>query len=87
LNRPWHVWWDFRWEDNDIKWVVVQTNHPDYKHVDYIYRFTIDECADEEGYIDSWIETWFNKFSLDIKEGRVSIHEIMKKEGYEKIKR
>lgn len=19
-NRPWRVWWDFHWEDNEIKW-------------------------------------------------------------------
>lgn len=87
MNRPWHVWWDFRWQNNDIKWVVIQTDHPYYKHVDYIYRFAIDECEDEKGCIDNWVETWFDKFSLDIIEGRVNIHEIMKSEGYEKFKR
>lgn len=86
-NRPWGIWWDFRWEGSDIKWVVIQTDHPQYQHIDYIYRFPIEECKNEHGYIDEWEETWFNKFSLDIKEGRVNIHEIMKNEGHEKIKR
>ena len=86
MNRPWGVWWDFRWDGADLKWIVVQTDHPQYKHVDYVYRFDIKDCADEKGQIDKWIETWFDKFSLDITEGRVSIHEIMKKKGYEKIK-
>jgi len=86
MNRPWTVWWEFRWEDNDIKSIVIQTNNPQYNHIDYIYCFPIEECVDEDGYVDDWIENWFEKFSLDITEGRVNIHEIMKTEGYEKIK-
>lgn len=83
-NRPWRVWWDFRWEDNEIKWVVVQTDHPQYQHVDYVYRFPIEECRDERGYIDSWEKNWFTKFENDITSGRHSIHKIMKAMGYEK---
>lgn len=51
-TQPWSVWWDFRSENCHLKWVVVQTDHPDYKDVDYIYRFPLESCTDETGTID-----------------------------------
>lgn len=83
-NRPWSVWWDFRWKDDDLKWIVVQTDHPQYRHVDYIYRFNIEDCEDKNGHVDTWIETWFTKFEDDVTSGRHSIHKIMKAMGHEK---
>lgn len=83
-NRPWSIWWDFRWEGDHITHIVVQSDHPDYQHVDYIYRFPIAECEDEFGYVDGWVENWFTKFESDITSGRHSIHKIMRGLGYEK---
>lgn len=80
-NRPWHIWWDFRWEDHKLKWVVVQTDHPRYDHVDYIYRFPIESCVDKNGRIDSWEKSWFLKFRDDLKSGRQNISEVMKSVG------
>ena len=81
-NRPWSVWWDFRNEGDRVTHVVVQTNHPQYTHVDYIYRFPIAECANEFGHVDGWVQDWFAKFESDITSGRISIHKVMRKLGY-----
>ena len=81
-NRPWRVWWDFRWEGDHITHVVVQTDHPQYTHVDYIYRFDIRDCEDSQGHVDTWVETWYNKFESDVISGRHSIHKIMRAMGY-----
>jgi hypothetical protein len=86
-NRPWNVWWDTRWESDVMRWIVVQTDHPDYQHVDYIYKFDISECVDGHGYIDAWVESWFNKFRDDVTSGRHSIHKIMRSLGYSKNSR
>jgi hypothetical protein len=83
-NRPWNIWRDFRWEQNDLKWIVVQTDHPDYQHIDYIYRFAIEECTDSTGSVEYWVDTWFRQFNDDIASGRHSIHKLMKALGYEK---
>lgn len=80
-NRPWSIWWDFRWENNILKWVVVQTDHPQYKHFDYIMKFAIEECLCDKGFIDSWVEMWYTRFIDDIYSGRKSLHEIMKQSG------
>lgn len=76
--RPWNIWWDFVWEGDHITHIVVQTDHASYKHLDYIYKIPIEECQDELGYVDSWVETWFNPFVSDLKSGRKSLHTIMK---------
>jgi hypothetical protein len=78
MNRPWDIWWDFRWEKQNLKCVIIQTDHPKYKHKDYIRIFDIEDCLDENGYIDLWVQNWFNKFRDGILAGRVSLHEIMK---------
>ena len=83
-NRPWSIWWDFRWEDDNLRWVVIQTDHPQYKHVDYMMKFVAEDCYCTEGYIDNWVKTWYNQFEDDIYTGRKSLHEIMKQNGYEK---
>jgi hypothetical protein len=89
--RPWGVWWDFRWNesvhDNRIKWVVIQTDHPDYLHVDYIHCLPVELCEDKSGHIDTWISNWFEPFREELESGKVSIHVLMKKLGYEKKKR
>jgi hypothetical protein len=77
-NRPWSVWWDFQWEGDNLDNIVVQTNHPKYAHVDYIYQFPIAECTDKFGYVDAWVENWFKKFETDVTSGRLSLHDIMK---------
>lgn len=66
-TRPWSVWWDFRWEDDKIKYIVVQTDHPKYAHLDYIHCFDIKDCEDAKGYIDTWVETWYSDFVKEIK--------------------
>jgi hypothetical protein len=81
-NRPWEIWWDFRWHEGAIQWVVVQTDHPKYKHVDFIYRFPIDELQGPDGAIDEWVDGWFNPFVSDIYAGRESLHEVMKYAGH-----
>jgi hypothetical protein len=78
MNRPWSIWWDFRWEGDHIVSIVVQTDHPKYTHVDYIYCFPIKECEDEFGYVDTWVENWFTKFRDDVMGGRQSLHKIIK---------
>jgi hypothetical protein len=85
-NRPWGVWWDFTWEIDDTgpSHIIVQTDHPDYQHVHYIYRFPIAECEDENGHIDHWEETWYHQFESDVLSGRHSIHKIMSGLGYKK---
>lgn len=85
-NRPWTVWWDFTWEIDETgpSHVIVQTDHPDYQHVHYIYRFPLNEIEDVDGHIDGWIERWFNPFRDDIISGRHSIHKLMKALGYTK---
>jgi hypothetical protein len=86
-NRPWDVWWDFRWAGEELKWIVIQSDHPNYNHVDYIHRLPISECEDRGGQIDDWVETWFTPFRHDLITGRVSIHALMKELGYEKLNR
>jgi hypothetical protein len=83
-NQPWNIWWDFRWLDNEIRWVVVQTDHPKYKHVDHIYKFLVDELQSPEGTIDEWVDQWFNPFVSDVKSGRKSLHKIMKSANHSK---
>lgn len=48
-NRPWSIWWNFRREGDNLKWVVIQTDHPQYDHVDYMMRFPIEDCKCEDG--------------------------------------
>ena len=83
-NRPWSIWWDFRWEGGNIKYVVVQTDHPQYQHVDYIYRFPIDEICEKDGTVDGWVDGWFRPFVEDIYAGRESLHDTMKYAGHMK---
>jgi len=80
-NRPFCIWWDFRVDD-----VVVQTDHPQYSHVDYIFKMPFDSIQ-VNGTIDHWDETYFKNFSLDIMSGRVSIHKIMREQGHVKSNR
>ncbi len=79
-NRPWGIWWDFSWELDETgpSHIIVQTDHPKYQNVDYIYRFAIQDCEDDSGYIDSWEENWFKPFRADVLSGRISINSIMK---------
>ena len=81
----WDIWWDFRNENNQ-EWIVVQTNHPDYQHVDYITRYSVEDCTDENGHIDDWIENTFHVFRENIIQGRSSLHTIMKEFGHAKSK-
>lgn len=83
-NQPWNIWWNFRRVDDKILWVVVQTDHPKYTHIDYIYRFPIDDLRSTNGAIDEWVDSWFNPFQSDIKSGRKSLHKIMKSASYSK---
>lgn len=76
--RPWCVWWKFFREGDHITDIIIRTDHPKYKHLDYIRKFPIQECEDELGYIDTWLETWFEPFESDIKSGRISIHKLLK---------
>ncbi len=85
-NRPWSIWWDFTWEIDETgpSHIIVQTDHPDYQHVHYIYKFTMSECEDSAGHVDSWVENWFDRFRDDVTSGRHSIHKIMKSLGHRK---
>lgn len=85
-NRPWSVWWDFTWEIDETgpSHVIIQSDHPDYAQVHYIYKFTVAECEDATGHVDHWIETWFNPFRDDVVSGRQSIHKLMKALGHKK---
>jgi hypothetical protein len=82
-NRPWSIWWNFTLESSHI---IIQTDHPDYQDLHYIYKFTVAECEDGRGYIDNWVKTWFNKFRDDVMSGRKNIHTIMKDAGHEKLR-
>lgn len=84
-NRPWTIWWNFRWnkDHSDLEWVDVLTDHPDYTNIDYIYRFKIEDCLEGE-YIDKWETEWFYPFRDDYISGRESIHTLMKELGHKK---
>lgn len=76
--RPWSIWWDFR-HDRDDMYVVVQTSHPDYQHVDVIY-----ECeADSEGEFYTFYEQ-FDDLVKQIYSGNISLHKWMKGLGHKK---
>ena len=77
-NRPWGVWWDSVWEGDHITHIVVQTDHPSYSKLDYIYKFPIKDCEDEFGYVDTWVEKCFRPFESDVISGRISIHKLIK---------
>jgi hypothetical protein len=85
-NRPWSVWWDFSWEIDETgpSHIIVQTDHPQYLHTPYIYKFPISECEDDNGHVDKWVETWYHKFEKDVTSGVVSIHTLMKSLGFSK---
>lgn len=85
-NRPWSVWWDFTWEIDETgpSHIIIQSDHPDYQHIHYIYRFPITECEDSAGHVDSWVEDWFNPFRDNLTSGRESIHTLMKTLGHKK---
>lgn len=70
MGRPWGIWWDFR---DDATKVVVQTDHPKYKDVDYILEF---DCQSSAQF--NYFETWFQNFESDIKSGRISLHQFVK---------
>lgn len=80
-NRPWGIWWDF---DNDH--IKIQTNHPAYSHIDYIYKFPIKDFEDSHGFIDDKFDKWFNAFVDDVMSGRKSLHKIMKEINNESFK-
>lgn len=75
--QTWSIWWDFLWEEKELKYVIVETNHPRYRHLPYIFKFPISECLQDDT-IDNWERTWFRPFVDDIMSGRKSIHKIMK---------
>lgn len=80
----WTIWWDTRWQNYEITDIVVQTDHPNYQHVDYMFRFPLNECTDENGNIDKWIEEWFDPFVNSVKTGQHSLHKVMLGLGYRK---
>lgn len=83
-DTTWNIWWDFRHEGDHITHVVIQTDHPQYRHVDYIHCLPIEECEDENGYVDTWVEKWFEPFRQDVVSGRVSLHTTMRLLGHTK---
>lgn len=80
-NGHWSVWWDFTHDNPDGMHVIVQSNHPDYDHVYAVYDFPVDSIA-KNGYIDSWIEEWFNPFQADVESGRIVWHDLMRELGH-----
>ena len=68
----WDIWWDFRGDC-----IVIQTNHPNYMHIDVILEVT---CMIKEEFDE--FEDWFNATHSDIKSGRISIHKWMKELGH-----
>lgn len=68
----WNIWWDFR-DD----WIVIQTDHRDYNHVDVILRVA---CPKPEEF--DQFEDWFEATRKDIMSGRVSFHKWMKEKGH-----
>ena len=85
--RPWSIWWSFKWDDHDIRWITIRTDHPDYSYADYIYIIPIELCEDESGHIDKWIETWFNNFRDDYISNKKSFQELMTGLGFKKGKK
>lgn len=67
----WDIWWDFR-DD----WVVVQTDHRDYNHIDVICKFALSGPDMDE------FEEWFHTTRKDLMSGRVSFHKWMKEMGH-----
>ena len=78
MSQPWDIWWDFQWEGTDLKWIVIQTNHPSYRDLDYLHRLPVSECANKDGHIDDWVDGWFQEFRDDLLSGRMSLHEYVK---------
>lgn len=58
---------------------IVQSDHPSYRHVDYMYEFEPDQDGEFYYFYD-----WFDKFRSDLYSGRISLHEEMKKLGHSK---
>lgn len=79
MEPLWTVWWDFVWTDKEITHYVIQTDHPQYEHVDHIHKFKLSTFETHDDF-----EDWFAGFKSNIKSGRVSIHTLMKSLGYKK---
>lgn len=52
-NRPWSIWWDFRHYDtpNNANYkmtVILQTNHPDYDHIDFFKEYELEEIQNKK---------------------------------------
>jgi hypothetical protein len=86
MRQPWSIWWDFRSDDGYVRWIVVQTDHPDYERIDYIYCLPIELCEDSKGQVDDWVKEWFRPFRDDLLNARKSIHTLMKQLGHTKGK-
>jgi hypothetical protein len=84
MSRTWDIWWDFEWEAGVLKGILVETSHPDYQHVPYLYRLPLCECQDSSGHVDEWETVWFEALRSDLLSGRTSIHTLMKSLGHQK---
>lgn len=83
-NKPWEIYWSFFHQNNDgPTHIDVKTNHPDYDHVDFIYRFSISDCGD----IEDWVANWYNQFRDEVISGRNPIHLLMKSLGHKKCQK
>jgi len=85
-NRPWDIWWDFHWNDNEgcISGIVIETNLPG--HNGFLHKYSIYDIVDENGHVDLWIENEFQQIRDDLKSGRVSINKVDSK-YFNKFKR
>ena len=76
-NRPWNIWWDFAWAEDGsmMEGVNIETDHPNFKD-GYLYHYSLDDVADDRGYIDNWVDVTFYLMRDELMSGRVSINKI-----------